>query len=99
PPPGSPLFPYTTLFRSLELGGAHQLVEHGEAGGGVDRRAVAHRLHARLEPAPSLGRGDVHVLDADGAAVGGAELRDQLLERERPDRKSTRLNSSHLGIS
>src|SRR5690606_41910883 len=70
PPPRSPLFPYTTLFRSRgrrsQSGGAAQ------AGG-----------------------------DADGAVVvaqGGREVGAGRQERA-VDRKSTRLNSSHVKIS
>src|SRR5256885_7414586 len=66
-PPRSPLFPYTTLFRSEPL--LHgPLVEVAE--------------QARL-PAAAHGRGR--------AAEEEAQLA--------PDRKSTRLNSSHLVIS
>src|SRR5258705_2357053 len=61
-PPRSTLFPYTTLFRSL------------------DGRDPARRRD-RLPPAAAL-----------GPARGG-------LPDDPGDRKSTRLNSSHLGIS
>src|SRR5262245_64710702 len=60
-PPRSTLFPYTTLFRSLDL--AVQRLSGNAAG---------------------------HVLEIDRAV----EVRDLEI-----DRKSTRLNSSHLGIS
>src|SRR4051812_49971321 len=73
-PPISPLFPYTTLFRSDR--GRDRAV-------GVD-----------------AGDGDVVVVagvrgDRDGrrAEAGGAR------ERDVGDRKSTRLNSSHMSIS
>src|SRR5690349_22194269 len=72
-PPRSTLFPYTTLFRSLqrgEAGLAHDALEHHPAGhAGRDRLGFQR-----------FGR---------GLAVGG-------LQR---DRKSTRLNSSHVEIS
>src|SRR5262245_65978764 len=69
PPPTSPLFPYTTLFRS-------------------------HRARARVRlllPA-RLGAGAAGPAGSDLVAAAA---------RDRPlsDRKSTRLNSSHLGIS
>src|SRR5690606_41492455 len=69
-PPTSPLFPYTTLFRSLRaVLHAHQLevVDHHQS-----------QITALLLQAPEL-----------GAQVEGAE----------GDRKSTRLNSSHVKIS
>src|SRR5258708_26453409 len=62
-PPRSTLFPYTTLFRSVQVA--------------VARDVVA----ADLE----------HVLEAGGGDEGG--------RRRHPDRKSTRLNSSHQIIS
>src|SRR2546426_4176810 len=69
-PPRSTLFPYTTLFRSVEQV-VHQLGE------------VLGRLANELDLAGPLGR---------EAAVGA-------LEQQPRDRKSTRLNSSHLVIS
>src|SRR5262245_62760749 len=83
-PPSSTLFPYTTLFRSLEIG-TKNLHADGCADAGrehVDARLDGHRpgtLHAGR-------RGEL------------LQLGDDLLLRH-PDRKSTRLNSSHLGIS
>src|SRR5688572_32343137 len=87
-PPRSTLFPYTTLFRSEEVG-RYQHRRHdpldglGEAlvdlrapVGVVDRLQVGHLLGGKRA--------------AESAA---AELLDEL------DRKSTRLNSSHSQIS
>src|SRR3989442_8145560 len=72
-PPRSTLFPYTTLFRSVEHDD-RQLVVHAERdGGGVhDAEALVQHLDVRdpLEP-----------------------------PRVAVDRKSTRLNSSHVRIS
>src|SRR3712207_7753721 len=79
-PPRSTLFPYTTLFRSLQR---HDL-DHDE------RHVVALVLAAaeRVEGAAD-GFGDL-----GGGAVGpGAD------DFHQPDRKSTRLNSSHANIS
>src|SRR5437870_6485314 len=84
PPPRSTLFPYTTLFRSVEL----QRLQ-------LDQVLVG------------------HVADPDRREVGLAghrtqtgELRDRHRDlvvavgvRIRQDRKSTRLNSSHVAIS
>src|SRR5690606_40141491 len=88
PPPRSPLFPYTTLFRSQPQRAGHRLTV------GQERR-----------PADLAGR-QLHVvlLDVVVADVVGepTELRDVLPEQHRVvvlDRKSTRLNSSHVKIS
>src|SRR5207302_10462483 len=93
PPPRSPLFPYTTLFRSeraalLRVG--HALVEaslgQADAERGDRDAAVVERLEELREPAAPFAE-QVRLGDA---AVG---------ERELVDRKSTRLNSSHVKIS
>src|SRR5262245_63978749 len=86
-PPISTLFPYTTLFRSKRVDlliGRHRPELRGK------RRAGPARHHDGGHDAADLaGHRDGHqVRDVDR----GAELL-QL------DRKSTRLNSSHLGIS
>src|SRR5438045_4846484 len=76
-PPLSTLFPYTTLFRSLEqrLGG-NAAPEHAGA----------------AEPFALDDRGvEAELAGSDGAHVPGRSAAE--------DRKSTRLNSSHLGIS
>src|SRR5205807_10392669 len=98
PPPRSTLFPYTTLFRSeLHHGHTHmtavmqQLASQG-LGESLDRvlRAAVGGLQgdaAVRERGP-----DLH----DRAAIA----REHAFERrQRADRKSTRLNSSHLVIS
>src|SRR2546426_3638262 len=64
-PPRSTLFPYTTLFRSLEVGQTIDLLQH--------LQPFVALLEERVEVRPLIG--------------------------ERGDRKSTRLNSSHLVIS
>src|SRR5205814_9499771 len=97
PPPCSPLFPYTTLFRSVKelrdvLGPAHERV--------VDRLARDHAAHRHGAGGDALGKGDQvgrHAVALGGKGVAEpAETGDHLIEE---DRKSTRLNSSHLGIS
>src|SRR2546426_6083138 len=75
-PPRSTLFPYTTLFRSLALGGRRHLAAC----------QVGHELHAvanREDRCPEL----------EQLRIGRRRAR---IEQ---DRKSTRLNSSHLVIS
>src|SRR3712207_7789206 len=92
-PPRSTLFPYTTLFRSVDdlrlelLDVGQDVVDLTAAGGQAD----------------TLG-GEVvdHVLAARDGALG--EVGDEGLHRvvdplEHRDRKSTRLNSSHANIS
>src|SRR5262245_63978737 len=86
-PSGSTLFPYTTLFRSERRG-----LDHARA---YDRNAeqVGLVLH---EP---VVRGCAAVHPQLAGAPGDVVLHrgDQVAALE--DRKSTRLNSSHLGIS
>src|SRR5256885_3696339 len=84
-PPRSTLFPYTTLFRSFEgLFDSGTVLERV----GVDLTAQARR--GDLEP--------VRCRDAEIARVVDILLRHN---KNNPalDRKSTRLNSSHLVIS
>src|SRR5438477_8064903 len=84
-PPRSSLFPYTTLFRSEDLVGGRRV-------------AVAARVsdddHLELEALRRVDR-----QQADG--VGALLLRDrlELAGADGLDRKSTRLNSSHMSIS
>src|SRR2546426_8513762 len=82
-PPRSTLFPYTTLFRSAE--GAHGThhVPVIPARGDVAPVLALARQRNR-GPGPQRVRAPVHVANP---------------ERPRADRKSTRLNSSHLVIS
>src|SRR2546426_8519684 len=83
-PPRSTLFPYTTLFRSpLPM-------RHGLTLGEILRLAnERYQLHAELVVVPAAGWRRGAYYDATG------------LQRVKPspDRKSTRLNSSHLVIS
>src|SRR5256885_5970008 len=94
-PPRSPLFPYTTLFRS-----------HAEVRGPVEHTADHLPVETReIETAFARdheGRTIQGVFKADRGAdnieagfQSGAERR----QTTRQDRKSTRLNSSHLVIS
>src|SRR3712207_8194080 len=77
-PPGSTLFPYTTLFRSVRQRGGGQCSD----------------LLARA----AQGAPDGHRRQqADGLLRG--HLRGRGRPHLRPDRKSTRLNSSHANIS
>src|SRR5690349_22698449 len=86
-PPRSTLFPYTTLFRSARTLD-HIAQDHAvviEAAAAAD---VEHRLAADLDDLRGVIRAHVDVADAADAF--------QVAEA---DRKSTRLNSSHVEIS
>src|SRR5690606_41159834 len=87
-PPTSTLFPYTTLFRSPAE--AH----FGDRLGGDQQRIDS---HLRVES--GVGGG---ALDIYSDFVGGRGADDNLVDAggvEGIDRKSTRLNSSHVKIS
>src|SRR5256885_12503371 len=88
-PPRSTLFPYTTLFRSGE---------RVRAVGGAGRAAGRDRERVRARA------GAAQPGDGDAAAVGDVRARQRATgagagEGGAVDRKSTRLNSSHLVIS
>src|SRR5205814_8335372 len=85
-PPRSPLFPYTTLFRSLggRPGGPRPVARR--RGSPRRRRPGDGRLLQRHAPAGQGGR-------RPGLQPGGADPRRAEIGR------GTRLNSSHLGIS
>src|SRR2546422_4048349 len=107
-PPRSTLFPYTTLFRSQEVGGRSRC-QRGERVLEARRLAGLERLDDRAlrvrERADTLGmrlltRG--RQLGQDAAAIvriGAPADQAVLLEAIHQDRKSTRLNSSHGYIS
>src|SRR5256885_17260947 len=95
-PPRSTLFPYTTLFRSLEL--RDRLVGEAEP---VLLTALE-QLHDDAEQAliggESVRNGAGFAQIVRGDRVGVTDHLD--IQRLNPaDRKSTRLNSSHLVIS
>src|SRR5439155_20151932 len=97
PPPRSPLFPYTTLFRSYAFGdnphtllAVSDLVFLDAVGTGFSRLAGDSRPD------------EVWGVDQDVEVFARAILRYLTMtgrSRCRPDRKSTRLNSSHVAIS
>src|SRR5688572_32244289 len=84
-PPRSPLFPYTTLFRSL-------LSLEGEGAGtapGAPTPAAKERVHEGASPSSS-----------EPATYGShSGVYETISVRVPEDRKSTRLNSSHSQIS
>src|SRR5262245_63434705 len=103
-PPRSTLFPYTTLFRSQEHGAAQAPPEGAETAHRPDGvreggPAVCRRERRSPDLPPATVRAGADRARTQGgraAAQGGPLPHDQAARR---DRKSTRLNSSHLGIS
>src|SRR3712207_9122359 len=95
-PPRSTLFPYTTLFRSHEGG-------RGDCGSdGGDEEPVERQVERRLRsPRAGSDPDERHDERAQCSSEGGgSDEPDQEDERSaKPDRKSTRLNSSHANIS
>src|SRR5690606_41747001 len=89
------LFPYTTLFRSLARGLAGRLLERG----GLD--SLGHLVRKVLgRVADDSGLGHVDPAGLQGLAGGGQRAGQAFGEvDEGGDRKSTRLNSSHVKIS
>src|SRR5207249_8169994 len=85
-PPISPLFPYTTLFRSRQGGVSRRLPRTARA----RPTGTQARRHAAVRPAVHLAGERRGALGRAAPLVSGAR---------RPDRKSTRLNSSHVSIS
>src|SRR2546427_6989617 len=86
PPPRSPLFPSTPLFRSVTAGELGCVVPHGtgtDLNDRVESSAIGQVLGGRT------GRVPLYSLKALIGHTGGAA----------GDRKSTRLNSSHSQIS
>src|SRR3712207_6884904 len=88
-PPRSTLFPYTTLFRS----------DDGRGAGGNRVEALEQRVD-QLESAAGRGasREELRAL-RDQQQVLAQRLAALTDTVEQPDRKSTRLNSSHANIS
>src|SRR5947199_4744640 len=90
-PTRSTLFPYTTLFRSLE----HALSKQEIMTLYLNQIDFGHSTYGVQEAARLYFGKDIGQVNAGEAAVLAALPK----EPEALDRKSTRLNSSHLGIS
>src|SRR5690606_41044190 len=93
-PPTSTLFPYTTLFRSggLALHGQHPIEVFLRV---PERRGIAidgRQIGNRCRQAPQAGSDRAAAFVGDGLESPG-------IIHAAPDRKSTRLNSSHVKIS
>src|SRR5690606_41428853 len=98
-PPSSPLFPYTTLFRSMSY-----LNSVATAHAVIDSVVAAHQLDLPLSPKWAI----VVQSQGGGAAVNSARWATEFsagsgldyrgVVATGTDRKSTRLNSSHVKI-
>src|SRR2546430_11915662 len=86
-PPRSTLFPYTTLFRSAQAGEQYAPSTPGTACSPIAR---PHHEHGESESCP---------VRRTRAAEPNRGRKGRLTSKERTDRKSTRLNSSHSQIS
>src|SRR2546426_8304289 len=100
-PPRSTLFPYTTLFRSFPVDervavAVRPRASVAEVRGGLETILV-------VEDDDQLRRSVKRILEAAGyqivTAADGLEALENALDGAAQDRKSTRLNSSHLVIS
>src|SRR5690606_40137835 len=93
PSPPSPRSPYTTLFRSPA--GRHAVTITG-----VEQRhdRLLHEVHEGLGVEAVLGVGVGRHVAVDGPSVGAVVSLGPPAVEDR-DRKSTRLNSSHVKIS
>src|SRR5690606_40948421 len=92
PPPRSTLFPYTTLFRSgaTEAIVCWEAISEGQAPRDLDPEIWDESLASRSLCGPER----VDVALSNSFAFGGSNVTVAL-----GDRKSTRLNSSHVKIS
>src|SRR5439155_17155773 len=90
PPPRSTLFPYTTLFRSAVDNIVAQQLGTPDAEVGRTLRFVCEVIVPRLERTPDEIANIVRALQGEYVPAGPSGA---------PDRKSTRLNSSHVAIS
>src|SRR5205807_3156465 len=97
--PRSTPFPYTTLFRSDGSNSQRQIIHapaHSARGFGSGHASVRNRL----EVSRKVNRRGSHSLERDDRVEEGAVTRHcHDSEAGGADRKSTRLNSSHLVIS
>src|SRR5947199_6069230 len=89
-PPRATLFPYTTLFRSPTTLAEHYIIADQCVKAGMKLVSLAPRFIGEFEKGVDY-KGDLKALEKS--------LGDHAAIAQQLDRKSTRLNSSHLGIS
>src|SRR5439155_23698902 len=95
-PPISTLFPYTTLFRS-DLESRFHAVQSGRQGrGGAAAQTLRGHGHG---PGADRSRSPGRALELRDRPVPGSNTRRGAGDGDERDRKSTRLNSSHVAIS
>src|SRR5207253_8611068 len=98
PPPGSPLFPYTTLFRSRLSSRSRSSRRQTQSGDRADSDLF--RRLQRLGYAEHLDRKPQKSSRECGYSRRRLESASRrILVGSSSDRKSTRLNSSHVAIS
>src|SRR5205814_5704105 len=98
-PPTSPLFPYTTLFRSL--GTVDPLTGYAQGDGGTQWHPVPVIIDFTSARCDQPSGSNLMVnggFDVDISSWRPFNMPPATLEFAAVDRKSTRLNSSHLGI-
>src|SRR5207245_8904723 len=96
PPPTSPLFPYTTLFRSRDVIAAFENTGNFHIVAHVDGRDALNDWIARGDA--QAGIAIPHDFPRNLARGTTATIQ-VIVDASDPDRKSTRLNSSHGSIS
>src|SRR5205814_8841866 len=90
------LFPYTTLFRSYgQSRGGSAMVEIARE---LGKHGTAVLLTVQVDGVKCFGADD-GVIPPNVARAANFYQPDRMEESRHQDRKSTRLNSSHLGIS
>src|SRR5690606_41748347 len=99
PPPHSTLFPYTTLFRSLRK--VEKKYDNGfKAVHGIDLDIREGEFMVFVGPSGCAKSTTLRMI-AGLESITGGEIRigNRVVNDLPPDRKSTRLNSSHVKIS
>src|SRR5258707_15062853 len=95
-PPRSTLFPYTTLFRSLQT--STKVYAGFAAGDPLGAVVLDATSDNDLGPIPTFASpARIEIVEVPSAGVSLASIRNLKVTLE--DRKSTRLNSSHANIS
>src|SRR5207248_10472167 len=99
PPPSAPPFPYTTLFRSLRCVREAAVAREARALVADESEHPVGAPYRSDDGAAPVGPPDVPVARVDRDAAGKLARAAPSEASPRPDRKSTRLNSSHRTIS
>src|SRR5205814_6940938 len=97
--PRSTLFPYTTLFRSQGASGSQGILLQADST--IDVGAGSLQLIGLISGPGGLTKSGAGFLSVAGTGAntyfGGTTISGGILQLDNSDRKSTRLNSSHLG--